>query len=303
MDTDPKPEVSALLSALDESPVTEATDTGEAESTEDLEAGSADEESAQDEASTDEEQAAPLVVEFDGKKWELPPGTPPELAEGVKKMADDLKADYTRKSQARAEDERRIKQEAEQLVELRQLATATHSKAVELSLLQHQAQQIEAIDFATLAHTDPHQAIALQAQYTRLQNSINKTAADIQGVAAQERTRIAQHKQAQKEALLKEAANVIPGYNEQINRELLEAVVDCGYRQDEIDITDPRLLKLINLARIGRHAQQTAAKGLKKAPEAPKAIKPQAPAPKKENQSALDRLKKTGRATELINLL
>lgn len=303
MDTDPKPEVSALLSALDDSTATDATDTGEADDTEELEAGSADEESAQDEASTDEEQAAPLVVEFDGKKWELPPGTPPELAEGVKKMADDLKADYTRKSQARAEDERRIRQEAEQLNELKQIAAATHSKTVELSILQSQAQQIEAIDFETLAHTDPQRAIALQAQYARLQNSINRAASDIQGMAAQERARIVQNKNAMKEALLREAGNVIPGYNEQINRELLDAVLDCGYRQDEIDITDPRLLKLINLARIGRHAQQTASKGLKKSPEAPKAIKPQAPAPKKENQSALDRLKKTGRATELINFL
>ncbi len=102
MDTDPNPEVSALLSALDDSPVNEATETGEAESTEELETGSADESAQVDEASEDQEPAAALVVEFYGKKWELPQGTPPELAEGVKKMADDLKADYTRKTQSSA---------------------------------------------------------------------------------------------------------------------------------------------------------------------------------------------------------
>ena len=42
---------------------------------------------------------------------------------------------------------------------------------------------------------------------------------------------------------------------------------------------------------------------MKKAADAPKVIKPQAPAPRKQNQSALDRLKKTGRASELVNFL
>lgn len=301
MDTDPTKEVSALLSALDDTPAPEATETGEVEEQETLEADSAEE--AQDESTEDANEAAPLVVEFDGKKWELPPGTPPELAEGVKKMADDLKADYTRKSQARAEEERRIRQEAEHLAELKQIATVTHNKVVELSIMQQQMQQIEAIDFNSLVQTDPQQAIALQAQYTRLQNLIGRASSEIQGLAAQERARMEQQKAAKKEALLREAANVIPGYNEQVNRELLEAVLDCGFTPEEVDITDSRLLKLINLARIGRQVQQTASKGLKKAAEAPKAIKPQAPQPKKENKSALDRLKTTGRASELINFL
>lgn len=302
MDTDPETEVSALLSALDDAPVTEATETGEAEVQETQAQGSAEE--AQEEGTKDENDAAPLVVEFDGKKWELPPGTPPELAEGVKKMADDLKADYTRKSQARAEEERRVRQEAEQLAEIRQIVAVTHEKQVELSIMQRQMQQIETVDFQTLAQTNPQQAIALQAQYTRLQAAISRTSAEIQGLAGHERARIEQDKAAKKDALLREASNLIPGYNEQINKELLEAVVDCGYSPEEVaGITDPRLLKLINLARIGRQVQQSASKGLKKAADPPKAIKPQAPQPKKENKSALDRLKTTGRASELINFL
>lgn len=302
MDTDPKQEVSALLAALDDTPAPEATEPGEAEEQETQAVDSAQE--AQDESTEDANEAAPLVVEFDGKQWELPPGTPPELAEGVKKMADDLKADYTRKSQARAEEERKVRQEAEQLAEIRQIAAATHDKSVELTIMQRQLQQIEAVDFQTLAQTNPQQAIALQAQYNKLQTAISRTSAEIQGLASQERARIEQGRAAQKDALLREVKNLIPGYNDQINKELLEAVLDCGYTPDEVkDITDPRLLKLINLARIGRQAQQTASKGLKKAAEPPKAIKPQAPMPKKENKSALDRLKTTGRAAELINFL
>jgi hypothetical protein len=37
--------------------------------------------------------------------------------------------------------------------------------------------------------------------------------------------------------------------------------------------------------------------------EAPKVIRPAAPQPKKPNQSALERLKKTGRPSELVNFL
>jgi hypothetical protein len=52
-----------------------------------------------------------------------------------------------------------------------------------------------------------------------------------------------------------------------------------------------------------RQLQAQKPQAMKKVAEAPRSIKPQAPAPKRENQSAAERLKKTGRASELINFL
>lgn len=302
MDTDPKPEVSALLSALDDAPLSEATDTGEAESTEELEAGSA-EESAQVETSEDE-SPAPLVVEFDGKQWELPPGTPPELADGVKKMADDLKADYTRKTQSVADLRRAAEEQARITSEQTQLVAASATKIIEFREIARQIEQIEAVDFNALADQDPQQAIRLQAMHTRLiqqrdakQREVAEAHQQSQALAAQERQRALQ------EAAVK-LKELVPDFSQQLAQSIRESTRAYGYSDSELDqITDPRLVLVLRDAMAWRDLQAKRPAAMTKAAPAPKAIKPQAPAPKRENQSAAERLKKTGRPSELINFL
>lgn len=303
MDTDPNSEVSALLSALDDSPKPEATDTGEAESTEELEAGSADD-SAQDEASSDQEQG-PIKVEFDGKTWELPPGTPPELAEGVKKMADDLKADYTRKTQSIADMRRQAEETAKATQMQAEFVAASATKVVELREVMRQIEQIEAIDFNALADQDPQQAIRLQAAHTRLLAQKEAKQREVFESRQQAQAMTEKQRQRQKAELYAAAPELIPGFNEKINNELLEVVLHCGFSPEMAqEIGSKELLKLINYARLGlQFERQAKPQAMKKVAEAPKVIRPQAPAPKRENQSAADRLRKTGRASELINFL
>ena len=241
MDTDPNPEVSALLSALDDSPMTEATDTGEAESTEELEAGSA-EESAQDEASDDQEPG-PIKVEFDGKSWELPKGTPPELAEGVKKMADDLKADYTRKTQSIAEMRRQTEETAKATQQQAELIAVSATKVVELREVQRQIEQIEAIDINVLADQDPQQAIRLQAAHTRLiqqregkQREVFETQQQAQALTAQERQRAL----AQAAEELKKA---VPDFTPSMAQAIRENTKAYGFTDAELEnVTDHRLV-------------------------------------------------------------
>ena len=302
MDTDPNPEVSALLSALDDSPVTEATDTGEAESTEELNAGSADD-SAQDEASEDQEPG-PIKVEFDGKTWELPKGTPPELAEGVKKMADDLKADYTRKTQSIAEMRRQTEETAKATQQQAELIAVSATKVVELREVQRQIEQIEAIDFNALADQDPQQAIRLQAAHTRLiqqregkQREVFETQQQAQALTAQERQRAL----AQAAEELKKA---VPDFTPSMAQAIRENTKAYGFTDAELEnVTDHRLVLALKDAMAWRQLQTKKPEAMKKVAEAPKVIKPQAPAPRRENQSAAERLKKTGRASELINFL
>lgn len=303
MDTDPSPEVSALLSALDDTPKDESTgETGEPEALETEEQDSAEE--AQPEAPEDESEAAPLVVEFDGKQWELPPGTPPEVADGVKKVADELKADYTRKRQVAAEEEKQVRVQAQQLQESQQIAAATFEKSVELSLLARQIQQIEGLDWATLANTDPGRASELQMAHVKLTRQAQTLQSQLQQLAEHERQKMQMSKREAAQKLQDAAKDLIPGFNDKINNELLQTILHCGFRPEEAaDITRPELLKLINYARMGMALEKNQPKAMKKATDAPKVIKPQAPAPRKQNQSALDRLKKTGRASELINFL
>lgn len=304
MDTDPKPEVSALLSALDDSPMTEATETGEAESTDELEAGSAEESAQVEEASEDQEQAAPLVVEFDGKKWELPQGTPPELAEGVKKMADDLKADYTRKTQSIAEIRKQAEETAKAAQQQAEFVAVSATKVVELREVQRQIEQIEAIDFNALADQDPQQAIRLQAAHTRLiqqreakQREVFETQQQAQALTAQQRQRAL-------EQAAQELKKAVPDFTPQMAQAIRENTKAYGFTDAELEnVTDHRLVLALRDAMAWRQLQAKKPEAMKKVAEAPKVIKPQAPAPRKENQSAAERLKKTGRASELINFL
>ena len=74
-----------------------SADTAEPQATDDPDAET-------DEATEDATDA----VEFDGKKLQIPKGTPPELVESVKQLANDLKADYTRKTQDVAASRREV---------------------------------------------------------------------------------------------------------------------------------------------------------------------------------------------------
>ena len=304
MDTDPNPEVSALLSALDDTPKDE--DTGETGESDNLEADEQDSaEEAQPEAPEDEnESPAKLVLEFDGKQWELPPGTPPEIAEGVKKVADELKADYTRKRQVAAEQEKTIRQHAEALQESQQIAAATFEKSLELSLISRQIQQIESIDWQALANEDPSRASVLQMEHTKLMRQAQALQGQVQQMAMHERQKLQTTKQEAANRLTATAKEIIPGYNDKTNKELLDVFLHCGFAAEEAgSINRPELLKLINYARMGLALEKNQPKAMKKANDAPRVMKPQAPAPRKQNQSALDRLKKTGRASELVNFL
>lgn len=306
MDTDPNPEVSALLSALDDTPAPEATEQepGEVESQEAEQPEGSDSESEQPEASEDENNA-PLVVEFDGKQWELPKGTPPEVAEGVKKMADELKADYTRKQQARAEEEKQVKAHAQTLGELRQIMAATEDLRNQRALVAWQLQSLENTDWEALAQADPARAVAMQAQHQKLTKAQQQLDGQFQQLAHAEQQRMQQAKQQAMQKVAEEAPKLIPGFNEKINVELMQTLLECGFDAEQArdSMTSVQLLKLINLARIGRSFLAAKPGALKKAEQAPKVLKPQAPAPKKPNASALDRLKKNGRGEDLMAFL
>jgi hypothetical protein len=308
MDTDPNSEVSSLMAALGDSTEVESTlNEGEEEAQETTEDTIADEQHTEDESSSDEnsDEAEPgVVIEFDGKTWEFPAGTPPQIAEGVKKIADDLKADYTRKTQATAEESKRIKAQATQLQEAQQIAVNTLEKRIELEKITDQIKSLEEMDFESLVERDPQQAIRLQARYAQLQAAAARGKEELGHLAMQEQQKILAEKQRLKAELVQKASEIIPGYNAKIDKELLETVSECGFSKDEIDsITDPRLLKLINLARMGRQVQKVTPKTLQKVAAAPKVVTTQAKQQPKQNQAALDRLKKSGRAENLTAFL
>jgi len=303
MDTDPSPEVSSLLDALSDSPLIEEASDGGSE----VDEGAIDATSAEEQEQEVIEDAIPaLTVEFDGKTWELPPGTPPDIAAGVTKMASELKADYTQKRQADAAEAKRVGETAKTLGELAQISQATQSRTIEAALTQRQIQQIEAVDFSALVDSDPQQAIKLQAQHTRLTAYLQQQQGELQQLRSSELQKLNGEVEQRRAHLLKSAPEIIPGFNEKINLGLRAAVEQCGFTADELTGSgDTRMLKLINLARIGMQYQAGQPKTLQKAPAAAPGIKPAAQAPQaaRQNAAASDRLKKSGRASDLISFL
>jgi hypothetical protein len=226
------------------------------------------------------------------------------LAQGVKKMADELKADYTRKTQSVAEMTRHAEERSKAVQQQAELVAVTSTKVVELREVQRQIEQIEAIDFNALADQDPQQAIRLQAAHTRLLQQREAKQREFFETKQQAEALTAQQRQRALEQAAAELKKAVPDFTPKMAQAIRENTRAYGFSDAELEnVTDHRLVLALKDAMSWRQLQAQKPQAMKKVAEAPRSIKPQAPAPKRENQSAAERLKKTGRASELINFL
>jgi hypothetical protein len=98
----------------------------------------------------------------------------------------------------------------------------------------------------------------------------------------------------------------IPGFNLEKEAPRLRDAAQkrYGYSPEELaEISDGRFTLMLHDALKWRELQTAKPQALKKVADAPKVIKPAAPQPKRENQAALERLRKTGRAENLVDFL
>ena len=287
----------ALLGALDDEPKDEVTaDSGE---TDPLAADSDD--SAE---SDDAETEAVDVVDLDGKKLEIPAGTPPTLVAAVRQMADELKADYTRKTQGAADAARSIQMQAQNLQQQEELFRANTSRMAALVNTQERLSQYEQIDWQTLIDADPVQAQKLQISFQQERTKAETLHREF-GQAEQQR----QHAQAVQRAQvlqdgMEKLNKAIPNWNEQKRDRVLRNTLSYGFSSDDLqNITDPRLVMALHDAAQWKALQAQKPVALKKVAVAPAVIKPNAPQPRQQNKSALERLHKSGRVEDLAALL
>lgn len=282
----------ALLSALDDSPPEDENPDEQAP---------ADEAPPEDEAPEEPavSQKFRVKVKNDAGADEEKDLTLEELAAGYMQSAD-----YTRKTQAAAAQEKQrqeqyfqaiqqtTQQAQQQLGALRQVVIAT--AAPELKELTPE-----------LAFTDPARYVQLQAKHQQLQHVLAQIDAQ-DGELKQQREATEQQ---QREQALRHSRDYlsreIPGFNlEKEAPKLMESGKRYGFSEQELaNVIDGRMLHVLYEAAQWRQLQAQKPKALQKVAEAPKVIKPAAPQPKKPNQSALERLKKTGRPSELVNFL
>lgn len=294
MDTDQETGVDAmdaLVDALDETAEEATVDDGEADPL--AEAGD-----------DSEQESEPELIDLDGKRLEIPAGTPPALVEAVKKMTADLKADYTRKTQGAAEAVRSVQMREQNLQMQETLIRNNAQRMAQLTNAQERLSQYEQIDWQNLIDEDPVRAQKLQVAFQQERRAAEQLQREWQQGEAQ-RQQAAEAYKAQKlaegESLLQKT---IPKWGPDKKRQVMQNTLSYGYAPEELSgIDDPRLVMVLHDAAQWKALQAQKKTAMQKVADAPRVVRPNAPQPKPQNKSAYERLRKSGRVEDLASLL
>jgi hypothetical protein len=223
-----------------------------------------------------------------------------EMASGVM-----LQADYTRKTQAVAAQEKQMQQQVFQAVQQTTQQAQHQLAALQNLVLSTAAPELQNVNWQQLAMEDPARYVQLQARHQQLSEVLGVIQSQNQQLEQQRTAAAEQQREQAIKHSLEYLSKEIPGFNLEKERQgLFETGRRYGFKDGELSgVIDGRMLHVLRDAQQWRQLQTQKPKAMQKVVEAPKVLKPSAPQPKKTNQSALDRLKKTGRASELVNFL
>jgi hypothetical protein len=286
-----------LLNALGDTPEQEEAEEGAEGEQEQQEEGAQPEEEGEKPAV---DQKFRVKVKNDQGEDEERDLTLEELAAGYMQSAD-----YTRKTQAVAAE---IKQREEQYFQAVQQTTQQAQQqlaALQNFVLAAAAPDLQNVNWQQLAMEDPARYVQLQARQQQLSQVLGHIQAENQKLEQQREATAQQQREQAIRHSLDYLSREIPGFNLEKERQgLFDTGRKYGFNDAELaGVIDGRMLHVLRDAMQWRQLQTQKPKALQKVAEAPKVIKPAAPQPRKQNQSAAERLKKTGRAEELVNFL
>lgn len=264
---------------------------------EELDEETGEEEQDGDDLQSDEqEEDDSEEVEIDGKSYKVPK----ELKDMVL-----MHKDYTQKTQAVAEQRRAIDERAQALESREQIMAQTFDKAVEFRDVQNRLSQYEQIDWQGLAEQDPVQATKLNIAYQQLQREAQTKWNALQQANSQAEQLTQQQRQQQLAQAEQDLKARLPDFGPQVAEKIVKTAKDSyGFTAQELDgLTDARHVHVLHDAMKWRELQAQKPKAMRSVQEAPRAIKPAASQPKRSNQAAADRLKKSGRMEDLAALL
>lgn len=281
-------DVAGLLDDETDQPVEELE---QEESTEEV--AESDETDEQTEGDSEDEGEE---VEFEGKAYKVPKGIKEALLR---------QADYTKKTQEVAEQRKSVEERAQALDQQQRVMAQTFDKAVEFREAQKRLAQYEQIDWYTLAQNDPAQATQLNIAYQQLQREAQTKYGEWKQAEQQTQQLTEQNRQ---QMLVKAEAELrtrLPNFGPQVAEKIAKAGKEYGITDQELNsLIDPRYVHVLHDAMKWRALQAEKPKAMQKVAEAPKAIKPQAKQPQnRNNQAALERLKKNGRIQDLAAFL
>jgi hypothetical protein len=236
------------------------------------------------------------VVEIEGKSYKVPK----ELKDMVL-----MHKDYTQKTQAVAEQRRAFEERAQALESRERIMAQTFDKAVEFRDVQNRLTQFEQIDWQALAEQDPVQATKLNLAYQQLQREAQAKWNALQQANSQAEQLTQQQRQQQLAQAEQDLKARLPNFGPQLAEKIVTTAKDAyGFSPQELEgLTDARHVHVLHDAMKWRELQAQKPKAMRAVQEAPKTIKPQASQPKRTNQAASDRLRKSGRMEDLAAFL
>lgn len=196
-------------------------------------------------------------IEHDGEKYRVP-----------KKLKDAflLQADYTRKTQALAEERKGFEAERTQAAQRAQVHQAVLDEVADVRHIDKQLAQFQNLDWATLAESDPLQAQKLDLMHRQLISQRERLVGSItqkeQALALDEQQSAAK----QVEQIRQYAQREIPGWSPEYDRSLKQYAIELGFKPENLRITNPLSLKLLHDSYTLR--QLTAKQTTKPKPEA-----------------------------------
>ena len=205
------------------------------------------------------EEAPKTSIEFDGKQVEIPQGTPPELVEVLATKAKELQADYTRKTQAVADDRRQVDAVKQQTV-----AQASQLQQTQQALAVMAQSLLGAEPDLSLAQHDPQTYLVQKGLYEQRVGQFRQLMEQGKTLQAQQAQQTEEQQQEyrtrESQALLKAIPDLTkPEKFAEFKSQAIGAGEKYGISADEIaQITDHRLvLALRDLAKYHAQAAQS----------------------------------------------
>ena len=238
------------------------------------------------------------TVKVDGQEFEV---SLDELRNGYQRQSD-----YTRKSQAIAEQRKAyeanlqaVQQEREQYGQV--LANMTHYQNLEL-------QKFADVNWAALKEEDPMEYMEKRIEFQEAKDKLAQVQAEQQRVYEQTRNEVSEHlnKVVQEEA--KKLVQTLPEYadpSSSLKNDLRNYALSLGFSDNDINgITDHRVVLVLHKAMMNDSAAKSS---VKKAKPIPRVVKSGTPESKnqrsrREIQSKRERLAKTGNVRDATSV-
>lgn len=266
----------ASVPGVDDATAAEIDDQIDETGAEDGQTGEGEE--GEDQAQVDDGEEF-VEVEREGKKFKVPKALHGELL---------MQQDYTRKTQALAEQHRSFEQ-AREAFEQAQEAERTaliedRAEIGKVASLQQQLEQWKAVDWDAIEQEDAQNGTNKTARALRQYNALKDELSDAEGVLkAKQDQRVAQRtleQQRQSEAEKADDARLIqegyaamkrdfPDWSPEVGQKTMEFGFKIGgFTPQELNqVRDPRMIKILHLARLGQEAvtQKRAATNVQRA--------------------------------------